>query len=90
MRFDEIPLPLLLGSGPFKITYDNRVAVEYCVIAEASITVDQNTVANKGQLPKLITEEYSTTIRLLDTSLFESHSLRRTGLGQYQEFFYGC
>jgi len=63
--------------GPFKITYDNRVAVEYCIIAEAGITVDRNTVANKGQLPKLITEEYSTIIRLLDTSLFESEELRK-------------
>ena len=34
-------------------------------------------MANKGQLPKLITEEYSTIIRLLDTSLFESEELRK-------------
>ena len=64
--------------GPFKITYDNRIALEYCIIAEAAgIIVDQNTVANKGQLPTLITEEYAAIIKQLDTTLFASDELRK-------------
>jgi hypothetical protein len=44
--------------------------------AKAGIIVDLNTVANKGQLPKLITEECYAIIKRLDISLFESEELR--------------
>jgi hypothetical protein len=63
--------------GPFKITCDNRVAVEYCIIAEAGIVVDQITVTNKGKLPKLIAEEYAAIIKRLDATLFETDELRK-------------
>ncbi len=59
------------------ITKTNRQTVELCIIAEAGMTVSQNSSSKQTELKEQICGKYAEIIKTLDTALWSSTDLRR-------------
>ena len=71
--FDERIKYFLAGN---LISKGNRQAVELCILAEAGMTVSQNSSAKQKELMEQICSKYGEIIRTLDPALWSSSDLR--------------